>query len=161
MWEPRRLTNLWASTSCYKDIFTPFYLSRCVYIIKHQATKTYEGVKVLARRTTSSQDRKKETNKIKKINKNKDDIRKHYFHIVLSSKIFLSHYLLRWNGFGFARQTERWRESGLNACRLLARLHLWTTRRGFTLTAQENRHQRLSRAELLFRFYIIDECKSK
>jgi hypothetical protein len=28
MWEPRRLTNLWASTACYKDSFTflPFYL---------------------------------------------------------------------------------------------------------------------------------------
>jgi hypothetical protein len=26
MWEPRRLTNLWASTACYRDSFTCFYL---------------------------------------------------------------------------------------------------------------------------------------
>jgi hypothetical protein len=32
---------------------------------------------------------------------------------------------------------------------------------GFTLRAQQIRHQRLSRAELLFRFYITDEYKSK
>jgi hypothetical protein len=24
MWEPRRLTTLWASTACYRDIFTLF-----------------------------------------------------------------------------------------------------------------------------------------
>jgi hypothetical protein len=26
MWEPRRLTNLWAFTACYRDSFTFFYL---------------------------------------------------------------------------------------------------------------------------------------
>jgi hypothetical protein len=26
MWEPPRLTNLWASTACYRDSFTFFYL---------------------------------------------------------------------------------------------------------------------------------------
>jgi hypothetical protein len=26
MWEPRRLTTLWASTACYRDIFTLLYL---------------------------------------------------------------------------------------------------------------------------------------
>jgi hypothetical protein len=27
MWEPRRLTTLWASTACYTDSFTFFYLT--------------------------------------------------------------------------------------------------------------------------------------
>jgi hypothetical protein len=27
MWEPRRLTNLWASTACYKDSFTFTFLA--------------------------------------------------------------------------------------------------------------------------------------
>jgi hypothetical protein len=27
MWEPRRLTTLWASTACYRDSFTFFYLT--------------------------------------------------------------------------------------------------------------------------------------
>jgi hypothetical protein len=26
MWKPRRLTTLWASTACYRDSFTFFYL---------------------------------------------------------------------------------------------------------------------------------------
>jgi hypothetical protein len=26
MWEPRRLTNLWSSTACYRDSFTFFFL---------------------------------------------------------------------------------------------------------------------------------------
>jgi hypothetical protein len=25
MWEPRRLTNLWGSTACYRDLALPFY----------------------------------------------------------------------------------------------------------------------------------------
>jgi hypothetical protein len=28
MWEPRRLTTLWASTACYRDSFTFFFLFR-------------------------------------------------------------------------------------------------------------------------------------
>jgi hypothetical protein len=27
MWDPRRLTTLWASTACYRDSFTFFFLS--------------------------------------------------------------------------------------------------------------------------------------
>jgi hypothetical protein len=31
MWEPRRLTTLWASTACYRDKFT-FYLLYIIYL---------------------------------------------------------------------------------------------------------------------------------
>jgi hypothetical protein len=38
MWEPRRLTALWASTACYRDSFTLFFLrlnnkTLCLYLI--------------------------------------------------------------------------------------------------------------------------------
>jgi hypothetical protein len=32
MWEPRRLTTLWASTACYRDNFTFYLLFRYVMI---------------------------------------------------------------------------------------------------------------------------------
>jgi hypothetical protein len=33
MWEPRRLTNLWASTACYRDICTFFLLHKLVIFL--------------------------------------------------------------------------------------------------------------------------------
>jgi hypothetical protein len=36
MWEPRRLTTVWASTACYRDSFTfllPFYLDSMIGFI--------------------------------------------------------------------------------------------------------------------------------
>jgi hypothetical protein len=32
MWEPQRLTILWASTACYRDSFTLLYLLRMVFL---------------------------------------------------------------------------------------------------------------------------------
>jgi hypothetical protein len=33
MWDPRRLTTLWVSTSCYRESFTYFLLWACIQVI--------------------------------------------------------------------------------------------------------------------------------
>jgi hypothetical protein len=38
MWEPRRLTNLWASTACYRDSFTFFFYLYLILKLFLQAT---------------------------------------------------------------------------------------------------------------------------
>jgi hypothetical protein len=40
MWEPRRLTNLWASTAFYGDSFTPFFFSSKVLSLVIMLTET-------------------------------------------------------------------------------------------------------------------------
>jgi hypothetical protein len=41
MWEPRRLTTLWAFTACYRDSFTFFFLLQ-----RHSYTDSYTRVSV-------------------------------------------------------------------------------------------------------------------
>jgi hypothetical protein len=49
MWEPRRLTTLWARTACYRDSFTLFFTTFMALLnITEEETSVYNSLPILA-----------------------------------------------------------------------------------------------------------------